>query len=304
MHCRQYSKRSESVSARLAATWPCVNSHSATGDVSAKRVSRAPGEPSPHQEPTEIRRTFARNLRQAREAAGLLQSEFARIALYDHRHLVDIEVNAGNATLDTITRLAKPLGLTEIDLLLPNMGNGTVKRVSRAAAEPLSKTEPTEFRRTFARNLRQAREAAGLSQRALAKAASCDRQLLMDIEDNAANTTLDTVARLAKALGLTAIDLLLPNMENVTAQRVSLAPEEPLSKTEPTEFRRSFAGNLRQARLAAGMPQRVLARAAAMSLSGVWHIEVNAPNVTLDTVTLLAKQLGRAEIDLLRPKDP
>ena len=81
-------------------------------------------------------------------------------------------------------------------------------------------------------------------------------------------------------------------------------PAEPLSKTEPTEFRRRFARNLRQAREAAGLPQRVLASAAALSLSRVWKIEVKAINVTLDTVTVLAKQLGCTEIDLLRPKDP
>jgi len=103
-----------------------------------------------------------------------------------------------------------------------------------------------------------------------------------------------------RLLGLTEIDLLLPSMENVIAQRVSLA----LSKTEPTEFRRRFAHNLRQVREAAGLPQRVLARVADLPLSRVWRIEVNAPNVTLDTITQLAKHLGCTEIDLLRPKDP
>src|SRR5208282_2320792 len=123
MHCRRYSKRPESVSARPAAIWPCVNSDSATGDVSAKRVSRAPGEPSPHREPTEIRRTLARNLRQAREAAGLSLRALAKAALYNRKLLIDIEDNAANTTLDTVARLAKALGLTEIDLLLPNMEN-------------------------------------------------------------------------------------------------------------------------------------------------------------------------------------
>jgi len=46
----------------------------------AKRVDRAPGEPSPHKEPTELRRTFSRNLRQAREAAGLSQHGLAKAA--------------------------------------------------------------------------------------------------------------------------------------------------------------------------------------------------------------------------------
>jgi len=180
----------------------------------------------------------------------------------------------------------------------------SAKRISRAPGEPSPHQEPTEIRRTLARNLRQAREAAGLSQHALAKAALYDRRRLTDTETGAANTTLDTIARLAKALGLTEIDLLLPNMDTDTVKRVSRVAAEPLSKTEPTEFRRRFAHNLRQARLAAGLPQRVLARAAAMSLKRVWEIEVNAPNVTLDTVTLLAKHLGCTEIDLLRPKDP
>src|SRR5208337_2407930 len=125
--CRQYSKRPESVSARPAAIWPFVNSDSATGDVSAKRVSRAPGEPSPHQEPTEIRRTLARNLRQAREAAGLSRSALTKAASCNRQLLMDIEDNAANTTLDTVARLAKALGLTEIDLLLPNMGTDTLK---------------------------------------------------------------------------------------------------------------------------------------------------------------------------------
>ena len=176
----------------------------------------------------------------------------------------------------------------------------SAKRVSRAPGEPSPHREPTEIRRTLARNLRQAREAAGLSRSALTKAASCNRGLVKNIEDAAANTTLDTIAQLAKSLGLTEIDLLLPSMENVIAQRVSLA----LSKTEPTEFRRRFAHNLRQVREAAGLPQRVLARVADLPLSRVWRIEVNAPNVTLDTITQLAKHLGCTEIDLLRPKDP
>src|SRR5271157_340017 len=75
--------------------------------------SRAPRERSPHQEPTEIRRTFARNLRQAREAAGLSLRALAKAALSDPAQLANIEANAANITLDTIARLAKSLGLTE-----------------------------------------------------------------------------------------------------------------------------------------------------------------------------------------------
>lgn len=177
-------------------------------DVNAKRVKRPPEEPSPHKEPTEFRRTFAHNLRQAREAAGLSQHALARAASCNHRLLANIETSAANVKLDTISRLAKPLGLTEIDLLLPNMDHVTAKRVSCAPGEPLSKTEPTEFRRRFARNLRERRESAGLFQTSLAKAAGMPLSSEGDIEVNAVNVTLDTVTRLAKALGVTEIDLL------------------------------------------------------------------------------------------------
>jgi transcriptional regulator with XRE-family HTH domain len=177
------------------------------------------------------------------------------------------------------------------------------KRGNPPAAEPPSHNEPTELRRIFAHNLRLFREAAGLSQYGLAKAAFCGRLLLANIETNAANTTLDTITRLAKALGVTEIDLLLPNLENVTSRRVNREPRDPRVKTEPTELRRRFARNVRARREAAGLLQTGLAKLAGMPLSRVGHIEVNAQNVTLDTVTRLAQQLKCNEIDLLAPAD-
>jgi transcriptional regulator with XRE-family HTH domain len=100
--------------------------------MSAKRVGRAPGEPSSHDEPTELRRTFARNLRQAREAAGLSLRALAKAAHYNNLQLADLETNATNVTLDTVERLAKALGLTEIDLLRPDMENVIAERAGGA----------------------------------------------------------------------------------------------------------------------------------------------------------------------------
>lgn len=177
------------------------------------------------------------------------------------------------------------------------------KPVNSAPGEPSVPDEPTELRRTLARNLRLFREAAELSQYGLAKAAFCGRLLLANIETNAANTTLDTITRLAKALGVTEVDLLLPNPENVTRRRVSREPKDPWVKTEPTELRRRFARNLRARRERAGLLQTGLAKLAGMPLSRVGHIEVKAQNVTLDTITRLAQQLECNEIDLLGPTD-
>jgi ribosome-binding protein aMBF1 (putative translation factor) len=176
------------------------------------------------------------------------------------------------------------------------------KRVKRAAGVPSPHQEPTELRRTFAGNLRRAREAAGLSKLALAKAALFDSGSLGRIEAHATNATLDTIEQLARALGLTAIDLLMPDMDDLVLRRVKRGQREPLTLKEPRELRRTFARNVREVRLAVGLQQKMLAQAASMTLARVSKIEVHAKNVTLDTVTLLAKHLGCTEIDLLRPK--
>ena len=81
---------------------------------------------------------------------------------------------------------------------------------------------------------------------------------------------------------------------------VRRGPRERLASKEPTELRRTFARNLRKMRLAAGLQQKTLAQAASVTLTRISMIEVRATNVTLDTVTLLAKHLGCFEIDLLR----
>ena len=179
----------------------------------------------------------------------------------------------------------------------------SAKRVNPALEEPPAHDEPSDIRRTFARNLRQAREAAGLTQHALATVAACDPRLLANIETRAANVKLDTITRLARALSVTEIDLLLPAMDNIRIKRGRRPPVEPLSKTEPTEFRRRFARNLRDRRRAAGLYQKVLSNAAGVQVSAVGEIEVHAVNVTLDTVTRLAKALNVTEIDLLGPED-
>jgi transcriptional regulator with XRE-family HTH domain len=177
------------------------------------------------------------------------------------------------------------------------------KRVNRALGEPSPHQEPTELRRTFARNLRLAREAAGLSKLALAKAANCNSGSLGRIEAHATNTTLDTIERVAKTLGLTAIELMLPNMEDAISAHVKHGTRERSDSEESTELRRTFARNLREIRLRIGLQQKTLAQLASMTVGRVSKIEVNAKNVTLDTVTLLAKYLGCTEIDLLRPND-
>ncbi|WP_117196065.1 helix-turn-helix domain-containing protein [Rhizobium terrae] len=69
-----------------------------------------------------------------------------------------------------------------------------------------------DIREIFARNLRTARQAAGLSQEALADRAGIDRTYISSLERSVYNPTIDIVDRLAKALGSKAADLLLEDL--------------------------------------------------------------------------------------------
>lgn len=60
----------------------------------------------------------------------------------------------------------------------------------------------------FARNLRRAREKAGLSQEALAERADMHRNAIALLEAGKRDPKVSTVAKLAKALGVKASDLL------------------------------------------------------------------------------------------------
>jgi len=58
------------------------------------------------------------------------------------------------------------------------------------------------IRRVLARNVRRLREAKGLSQGALAADAGIYQELVSRIENSAANPELDTLGKIADALGV------------------------------------------------------------------------------------------------------
>ncbi|WP_281930177.1 helix-turn-helix domain-containing protein [Roseibium album] len=65
-----------------------------------------------------------------------------------------------------------------------------------------------EIREVFARNLRAARRAKGLSQEELAHRAEIDRTYISSLERSIYNASIDVVDRLATVLGAEASDLL------------------------------------------------------------------------------------------------
>lgn len=64
------------------------------------------------------------------------------------------------------------------------------------------------FRRHVSERLREERHRAGLTQQALAERAGLDKQAVSLIENAHATPRLDTVKRLAHALGMSAADLI------------------------------------------------------------------------------------------------
>jgi len=65
-----------------------------------------------------------------------------------------------------------------------------------------------EIREVFARNLRTARRAKGLSQEELAHRAEIDRTYISSLERSLYSASIDIVDRLATILGVEASDLL------------------------------------------------------------------------------------------------
>jgi transcriptional regulator with XRE-family HTH domain len=65
-----------------------------------------------------------------------------------------------------------------------------------------------EIREVFARNLRSARQAKGLSQEELAHRADIDRTCISSLERSVYNASIDVVDRLAVVLGIEAGELL------------------------------------------------------------------------------------------------
>ena len=72
----------------------------------------------------------------------------------------------------------------------------------------MSDIHNNSLRAIFAHNLRSLRLAKGLSQETLAELAELHRTYVSSVERCERNITLDSAERLAKALGVKAIDLL------------------------------------------------------------------------------------------------
>ncbi len=136
------------------------------------------------------------------------------------------------------------------------------------------------FHLGFAARLRRARKAGGLSRFGVTtKSAAKDRELVASLEQGQRIPRLDTVERVAYALGLSPA-LLAYGIEADASQ--------------PTDGLRceGVASRLRETRTARGLTMRALARAAGLTDTAVRSTETGASMPSLATVESFAVALG------------
>jgi transcriptional regulator with XRE-family HTH domain len=82
---------------------------------------------------TEIVGVLARNVREARKAAGLSQEELAHEARIDRTYISQVERRLRNVTIVVLARIAKALKTTPDKLLVPPLGQASKRpRSSRS----------------------------------------------------------------------------------------------------------------------------------------------------------------------------
>jgi transcriptional regulator with XRE-family HTH domain len=142
---------------------------------------------------------FGRNLRRARETAGLSQDEVG----INRGTMSILERALRSPDLPTVVRLAHAVHVTPAQLLL-GLGD-TASHVRGPQYQPDPSVSPASY---FGANLRWARKIAGMSQATLAAAAGVDHAAISAFEHGLRDPNLRSIIRLACSLRVPASMLL------------------------------------------------------------------------------------------------
>lgn len=142
-------------------------------------------------------RAFGQRMRAARLEAGLSQVGLSQATRLDRAAISFLERAERAPDLSTLIRVARALDVTPAELLT---GVGLTGRRAFKLAQP--ERPPAEPGQRFGVNLRSARNAAELSQEALAYDADVDRAAISVYERGGREPNLRTVLKLARALEL------------------------------------------------------------------------------------------------------
>jgi transcriptional regulator with XRE-family HTH domain len=141
-------------------------------------------------------RMFGRNLRRARQGAGLTQVQLSSAAPLDRAAISRLECGERAPDMPTLLRLCAALGVEPTELLHGIGPKSSTRRkppelVTNAASDPAA---------LFGASLRWARARAGISQERLALDAKVDRAAISVYENGGREPNLRTILKLAQKL--------------------------------------------------------------------------------------------------------
>lgn len=109
-----------------------------------------------------------------------------------------------------------------------------VYRTSETAYNSTMKIKATATRKELGERIRELRKSAGITQEELGEKASLNYKFIGELERGQVNVSIDSLARIADALGVRIGDLF--SKEKVTLQKVLIKEKSPLSKISPTDL--------------------------------------------------------------------
>ncbi|WP_454741338.1 helix-turn-helix domain-containing protein [Cupriavidus necator] len=145
-----------------------------------------------------LRQIFAHNLKRLREARSWSQDDLGRRMGTDRTTVSRIERLAPNVALDKVRLVADALEVDATQLL--ETADSDERALTR---KPIALTPEA-----VGGAVRRLREEQGLSQRELGDRVGLDRNHISRIELGSTNIALDTLEKIAAALGVSATDLL------------------------------------------------------------------------------------------------
>lgn len=90
------------------------------------------------------------------------------------------------------------------------------------------------IRKKIGERIRELRKTAGITQEELGEKADLNYKFIGELERGQVNVSLDSLVRIAGALGIKIGDLF--SKEKVTVQKILIKEKSPLSKYSPQEF--------------------------------------------------------------------
>ena len=145
------------------------------------------------------------------------------------------------------------------------------------------------------KNIKEIREAKGLSQEKAAEKANISRNRWQEIEYGCKNITIETLRRMAEALGVSPITLGILKWPEVEIRFMWI---QTWDRTEWKEAGIEIGKTIHHLRKARNITQRELANLSKMSCARLRDIEHGCVNVTIVVLDKIAEVLGLSLLEI------